>query len=103
MSFRYHPDAADELYQAASFYEDRQEGFGERFLDEVESAVALLADHPLAGAAWDHPELDAPARRFPLRVFPYVLFYVVQPSHLIVAVAHAHRLPGYWLERTRRP
>lgn len=36
-----------------------------------------------------------------VRKFPYLLYYTMLDGAevLIVAVAHAHRRPGYWLSR----
>ena len=40
-------------------------------------------------------------RRLTLSRFPYKLLYSVESDHLyIVAVAHQHREPTYWIDRT---
>lgn len=32
--------------------------------------------------------------------FPYKLLYAIEPDHIyIIAVAHLHRAPDYWIER----
>jgi hypothetical protein len=37
-----------------------------------------------------------------LKHFPYVVFFRIDSSAIeIVAVAHAKRRPGYWLDRRR--
>ena len=46
------------------------------------------------------PAFDHGTRRFLLRRFPFSLLYRVELTRLvIVAVAHAHRRPGYWKQR----
>ena len=50
------------------------------------------------------PAFDHGTRRFLLRRYPYNLIYRVEPTRLvIVAVAHAHRRPGYWKQRLAQP
>jgi hypothetical protein len=43
-------------------------------------------------------------RRFILPKFPYSIVFLELPTEVrIVAVAHARRKPGYWLERLPSP
>lgn len=42
----YHPFALEELEQAAEYYELKVEGLGERFLDEIETAVTDVPAAP---------------------------------------------------------
>ena len=37
----YHPFALDELIQAAEYYEAKVDGLGQRFLDEIDTAVEI--------------------------------------------------------------
>lgn len=96
-------EASDELSAASSWYEERGFGIGSRFVDEVESAVAHIERNPAIGAQWSVNEvpLDVEVRRLPLRRFPYLLVYVLVPVPTVVAVAHAHRRPGYWSDRLK--
>jgi hypothetical protein len=62
-------------------------------IDAAESAIVRLPE------AW--PPFDLGTRRYLLRRFPFSVVYRVEPQRvLIVAVAHAHRRPGYWKSRT---
>lgn len=46
------------------------------------------------------PELDPPVRRALVPGFPYALVFVVTDDAIdVLAVAHQHRMPGYWLYR----
>ncbi|MES2917432.1 MAG: type II toxin-antitoxin system RelE/ParE family toxin [Pseudomonadota bacterium] len=95
MSFRFHPQALEELERAALHYEDRQAGLGERFVAAIEAAIDSVVAAP---ETW--PALATPVRRRLTRVFPYALLYVPLSDHvLIVAVMHCHQKPGYWRPR----
>ena len=100
---RFHQSATDELAVAAQWYEKKAVGVGGRFLDAVEDAVLTLTEHPNLGAAWQDPVFpqDLEVRRFPLRVFPFLIVYVLEPEPTIIAIAHGSRRPGYWTERMR--
>ena len=43
-----HPEALDELQQQAVYYEERSEGLGSRFTDQVEAAALGLTGNVLA-------------------------------------------------------
>ncbi len=40
MIFQYHPEAARELTSSIEYYEEKSEGLGADFLDEIEEAIA---------------------------------------------------------------
>ena len=41
-------------------------------------------------------------RRLVLTRFPYKLLYSIEPDHLyVLAVAHQHRRPSYWVGRSQ--
>lgn len=93
----YHPQADDEVLEAARFYEQRSEGLGWRFLRAVREAETRIARRPRA-----FPVLDDEVRRCLLQGFPHALLFRVDDNQiLVVAVAHQSRRPGYWRRRTR--
>lgn len=95
MIYEFHPEAEEEFIEAAAYYERQIIGLGERFGEEVRQVVERLLEYPELG-----PPIDAALRRLVLPRFPYVLIYSVTSDLLrVIAVAHAHRRPGYW--RTR--
>jgi plasmid stabilization system protein ParE len=78
----------------------------EEALEEAEEAARWYAERSETAAVGFAEELDAAynTRRFLLRRFPYSVFYRVDANQVIViAVAHAHRRPGYWRSRLRDP
>ena len=60
-----------------------------RFVDDFERCLGLIASHPEIGSRW-----VASSRRLPLRQFPYSVVYRIDPEFvLILAVAHHRRDP----------
>jgi hypothetical protein len=96
-------EASDEMSAAALWYEERGAGIGSRFLDEVDAAVEHIERNPALGARWHVTQIaeHIEVRRLPLRRYPYLIVYVVEPALTVVAIAHAHRRPGYWAERVK--
>ena len=91
--------ARDELAEAKRFYNRQQQGLGISFQREAETAAKQIRERPLA---WQI-EID-PVRRFIFDRFPYKMFYIIRAELIIVvAVAHQHRQPDYWIERIKTP
>lgn len=98
MICEFHPEAEQEFIEAAAYYEQNIASLGERFGSEVRRAIDRLLKYPELGFP-----IDADLRRFMLTRFPYFLIYSSTADLLrIVAVAHAHRRPGYWRSRVNR-
>lgn len=96
MQVVYHPEAEAELLEAVGFYEERLEGLGDRFLNEVDQRISEVLDAP---NRWRVVEADV--RRVILRRFPYGIYYRVAGEELrILAVKHHSRHPDYWKHRT---
>ena len=73
MILDYHPQASDELIEAAGFYERGEKGLGYRFLDAVEDSVARL--NVQARLA---PSDERGRRRYLIHGFPYVVIYRIE-------------------------
>ena len=87
--------ARDELTEAKRFYNRQQQGLGESFRREAEAAARLIQERPLA---WQ-VEVE-PVRRFLFDRFPYKMLYIIRAERIVVvAVAHQHRQPDYWVDR----
>jgi len=77
------------------FYDERVNGLGADFLEDIEKAINFIQKFPAA-----FPILDGPYRRFILRRFPYCIIYRFDENNIfIMAVMHQKRKPGYWKER----
>lgn len=95
MRFQYHPEAARELTSSIEYYEEKSEGLGADFLDELEEAIAQALAHPKSGSL-----LTNQHRRILLDRFPYEIIYEVDGNVILVnAVKHLKRKPGYWKSR----
>ncbi len=86
-----------ELEDAVRYYELEYSGLGNRFKEEVRKAALRIATYP---QAWSIERGDV--RKCLLHKFPYKLMYSVEENHiLVIAVAHQHRKPDYWVERDK--
>lgn len=94
----FHPEARTEADASVEFYDARLDGLGLRFLAAVEEATERISVSPDAGA----PLLGGYRKRI-VPGFPYNIIYRVWEDHVyVVAVAHQHRRPGYWRQRSDR-
>jgi plasmid stabilization system protein ParE len=90
--------AQQELEDAMLFYELEQRGLGRRFKREVRHAIDRIKMYP---KAW--PMERGEVRKCFVHKFPYnVLYSVHHQTITILAIAHQHRKPGYWIDRISR-
>ncbi len=95
MNFYFHPEAEKEFYQAIEYYEERREGLGIDFAEEVYAAVFRAIQFP---SAWIR--ISPRTRRCFVNRFPYGIIFQLSDNALrLLAVAHLHRRPGYWKSR----
>ncbi|MDO8757468.1 MAG: type II toxin-antitoxin system RelE/ParE family toxin [Elusimicrobiota bacterium] len=87
--------ARQELDDAVAWYDEQATGLGREFLDEIDRSVRRAAVFPLSC-----PKIEPGMRRCLLARFPYGLIFGVDGETLVVvAVAHLHREPRYWVDR----
>lgn len=100
---RLSPEAIDELVEAATWYSARRPGLESELLAEVDRILPLIATAPASfPRLLDVPD-DLVIRRALLPRFPYaVVFMDLGDQVRVLAVAHAKRRPGYWLNRVER-
>ncbi len=77
---------------AARFYQDREPGLGQSFLEEIQAAASWIAQHP---EGW--PLIDKNFRRCQLEGFPYYLIYRITSDYILVI--HQKRRPDSWRKR----
>lgn len=93
--------ALREMAEAASWYESKQPGLADRFLDDIGNQIALVREYPSAFPVLRDTS-KAEVRRALLPNFPYALvFFELSTEIRVIAVAHQSRRPGYWLHRLR--
>lgn len=96
MRARYLEAARVELRGAVRYYNTQRPGLGAEFKSEVRAAIQRIKRLPRAWQAIDGEDL----RRCQTNRFPYGVIYQIRDKEiLIIAVAHLHREPGYWLDR----
>jgi len=89
------PEAAQEFENAAVYLEGKEAGLGIRFRNEIDIHVQWIIENPKV------PRIRSGIyRRVNLRVFPYYIAYMLKEETIwILAIAHGHRKPEYWIER----
>jgi plasmid stabilization system protein ParE len=93
-------EAIDELIEAAAWYSARRPGLEMEFLAEVERELPLIESSPASFPRLLDLPRDLVVRRALLPRFPYALVFVDLGTEIrVLAVAHAKRRPGYWLDR----
>ncbi len=80
---------------AALWYEERQPGLGNDFLDEFENTLRLImADPDRARRIWGDN------RKLNFHRFPYAIVYSLRADTIFLkAVMHLQRRPFYWKGR----
>ena len=88
-------EAAREFAESAAYYESKEPGLGVRFRDEVVATVDWISRHAQV------PRLRPKGyRRVNLRTFPHYVAYVVRDDTIwVVAIAHGHQRPEFWIHR----
>ncbi len=100
-----HPEAEEELFHHAAWYDDQRAGLGDEFLAHVSRWFGVVTAMPDLWPRWPETpdDLPAPIRRVVIDRFPHMIAYqVIDECVLILAVAPAKRAPLYWLRRARR-
>jgi toxin ParE1/3/4 len=89
-------EAERELAESVAYYESKETGLGWRFRTEVVEAVGWIERNA------ELPRLRPKGyRRRNLQAFPHYIAYVIRGEAIwIVAIAHGHRRPEFWLDRT---
>ncbi len=92
----FHSEAAEEVVATIKWYQARSPAVAEAFARELERAIQKILDAP---ERW--PRDSTGLRRLLLHRFPFSVVYRVEVQCVkVIAVAHAHRRPRYWLSRT---
>ena len=87
--------AFEELIDAIAYYEEEQAGLWLRLKDEFDQHVKWILSNPTV------PRIRSGGyRRVNLKIFPYYIPYIIRKETLwILAFAHSHRKPNYWIKR----
>ncbi len=89
------PQADLDIEAAFQWYEKEQSGLGLEFLDELRAAYNRIVEGP-----YKYPHLRSGIRRALVKRFPYVVYFAVESTIIVVlAVLHASRDPAEWQRR----
>jgi len=95
MEDKFNELAVMEMNDAIAYYELQYSGLGAAFKVEIKKAVNRIIKYP---KAW--PIVDEDIRKYILHKYPYNVYYSLEKDHLyIIAIAHQHRKPNYWIDR----
>lgn len=102
LALRAHPEAEAEYDAARSWYAERDPQVAVRFVECLQRAFDDLRVHPRRWALWPGAAGRRGIRKCVVNDFPFVLPYLRQEEAVfILAIAHAKRRPGYWMQRVR--
>lgn len=90
---RKHPEVVRDISNAVRFYADTSFDAADRFIREIEVAIARIEKMPGTGSSRFAYDLHIPGlRAYSLHDFPYLIFYFEREIYIDVArVLHAHR------------
>ncbi|OGQ59366.1 MAG: plasmid stabilization protein [Deltaproteobacteria bacterium RIFCSPLOWO2_02_FULL_53_8] len=95
MKVRFLKSAYREVDDAVAWYGSQSVGLDMQFLDNLDEAVRRIVAYPCS-----YMEVEKGLRRCLISRFPYGIFYGIDTDTIIVvAVAHLHREPRYWIDR----
>lgn len=83
--------AEKELIDAWTWYEDRLDGLGDRFLNDVTNRLRQIETDPSKGHSHKRPYLEVS-----LQTFPYLIIYRVNKSKKLIFISsifHTKRNP----------
>lgn len=88
-------DALADMDKAYDWYERRQPGLGERFLQQLDLCFNAVYTSPNS-----HVTVYGQFRRAVVQHFPYVVFYEVEADKVVVySVFHTSQNPKKWQDR----
>jgi plasmid stabilization system protein ParE len=100
---RLHRRAAEEIKEAAEWYQARGAGLRRRFLADAWSALERIEADPTQFPSLETLPESPRYRRILLDDFPYLIVYEQFESEVFVyAVAHASRRPNYCRRRKHK-
>ena len=95
MIVRFLVPAEAEVDEAVAYYNKQRDWLGREFARAIDVGLVRISEFP---NAWS-PFGDQ-LRRYRLERFPYgILYAVLDPEIVVVAVMHLHRKPDDWRDR----
>jgi toxin ParE1/3/4 len=96
VSYRLHPDAADEHKKQIAYYEQIEPGLGRRYHADFQAVLAKVCASPDRSRIVLAPDI----RRCMFKIFHFDVIYREGDGMVqVLAIAHHRRQPGYWAIR----
>ncbi|MGB5919445.1 type II toxin-antitoxin system RelE/ParE family toxin [Arcobacter sp.] len=95
MKINYLELAKLEFHDSIKYYEQQEKELGIKFKNDIQASINRIKNFPNA-----YQKISNEIRRCTLHRFPYNILYMFEEnSILIIAIAHQHRIPEYWVDR----
>lgn len=102
MNVRVLSPALQEITGAALWFDSQAEGLGTEYWRLVDEALTAIENDAHRFPKSEFATADIDLRYTYVQRFKYVIHFAIEPTEaLIVAVTHAARKPGYWLNRIK--
>lgn len=102
MKVRVLSPALEQISDAALWYDSQAAGLGSEFWQLVDDSLTAIEYNPLRYPRSELETSDVDLRYVYIKKFKYVIHFAIEPTEvLIVAVTHAARKPGHWLNRIK--
>ena len=93
----FHPEVTNDIKGSYLWYEDKLQGLGTRFLNELEDGYTAIQNFPDTWANFQYG-----FKRYILNKFPFsILYKVIEEKIVILAIMHNSRKPNYWINRLK--
>ena len=95
MNINYLKLAKLEFHDSIKYYEQQEKGLGKKFSNDIQTSINRIKNFPNS-----YQKVSNQIRRCTLHRFPYNILYLFEEDTiLIIAIAHQHRIPDYWVDR----
>jgi plasmid stabilization system protein ParE len=93
-------EARLEFADVVRWYTQKQPSLAYDLATEYFACVERAGEYPKTGSLVTGLRVEFEVRRFLLDRFPYaVIIACLDDELVVVAIAHQHRKPGYWIKR----
>jgi plasmid stabilization system protein ParE len=96
-SLTYLPESSPDIREAFAFYDSRSTGLGDEFLDQMRDDAEQIRINPFL-----HSIIQDEVRAAPMRRFPYVIYYRIEETKvMILTVQYSGRDSMWWKRRSK--
>ena len=95
MNINYLKLAKLEFHDSIKYYKKKKKDIDKKFSNDIQASINRIKNFPNS-----YQKISNQIRRCTLHRFPYNILYLFEENTiLIVAIAHQHRIPDYWVDR----